>query len=281
MRILLTGSSGLLGQAIRDEVTDHDLVATHHAAPADGPTMPVEDADRVAEVVEEADPDWILHAAAWSDVDGCERDPDRAERVNVDGTRNVAAAAESVGARVLLVSTDYVFDGEAGGYRETDPTDPVNVYGETKVAAEQALLDRMPSAVVARPSVIYGPHEPNFVTWVAETLRAGEPVDLVEDQRVSPTYAPHLARQLVALMEADASGIYHTAGADAWTRLEMGRAIADVYGLDADRVRPSRMADLDWDAPRPRDTSLEVSKVGSIAPSIGLVEGLERLLKEM
>lgn len=279
MRIVLTGSTGLLGQAVRDRVTDHEIVPTFHTGPADGAVMPVEEADRVAEVVQDLAPDWILHAAAWSDVDGCENDPEQAEAVNVRGTVNLADAAETAGARVLLVSTDYVFDGEQGGYVESDPTDPINVYGRTKADAERRLLDRMPSAIVARPSVIYGPHAPNFVTWVAETLQAGDPVDLVEDQRVSPTYAPHLADQLISLMEADASGIYHTAGADSWTRLEMGRQIADLFDLDPDLVRPSRMADLDWDAPRPRDTSLDVSKVAEIAPSIGLVEGVERLRK--
>lgn len=286
MRVLVTGAAGQLGQAVLETFPpDHDVHPTYHQdVPSDlpdGPTMPVEDRNRVAEVVAEADPDAVLHAAALSDVDACEEDPQRAEAVNVDGTAHLARAAAEADAAFLLVSTDYVFAGTKGDHSESDPVDPVNVYGRTKAQAEDEARAHHPAPVVARPSVVYGPHEPNFVTWVVDELRAGNEVPLVTDQRVTPTYTPDLAAQLQALLEADARGTYHTAGATSLTRHAMGERIAAAFDLDADLVTTARLEDLPWEAPRPKDTSLRTRKIRELQPPWPLDEALADLRKRL
>lgn len=286
MRVLLTGAAGQLGQAALEALPpDHDVTPTYHETVPDdlpdGPTMAVEDEDRVREVVAEAAPDAVLHAAALTDVDACEEDPGRAEAVNVEGTRHLAEAAAEAGAAFLLVSTDYVFGGDDGPYDESDPPDPVNAYGRTKAQAEVAAGAAHPDPVVARPSVVYGPHEPNFVTWVLDEFRAGNEVPLVTDQRVTPTYTPDLAAQIQALLEADASGTYHTAGATSLTRHEMGHRIAAAFDLDPDLVATARLEDLPWEAPRPKDTSLRTRKVQALKPPWAFDEALADLRKRL
>lgn len=285
MRVLVTGAAGQLGQAALEALPpDHDVTPTYHEVVPDdlpdGPTLPVEDRERVQDVVAEAAPDAILHAAALTDVDACEEDPGRAEAVNVEGTRHLAEAAAGAGAAFLLVSTDYVFGGD-GPHDESDPVDPVNAYGRTKAQAEVAARAAHPAPIVARPSVVYGPHEPNFVTWVLDELRDGNEVPLVTDQRVTPTYTPDLAAQLQALLEADASGTYHTAGATSLTRHEMGRRIASVFDLDPDLVTPARLEDLSWEAPRPKDTSLRTLKVQAFKAPWTFDEALADLRKRL
>lgn len=270
MRILLTGAHGQLGRMAQEVFAGagHETLAFGHA------DLAVEDLAAVRQAVGQARPDWVVNAAAMTDVDGCETRPDRAHAINALGAENLAKAAAAAGCRFLQVSTDYVFDGERGRYLEDDTPNPLSTYGATKLDGERRALSALPETLVARTAVVWGPHKPNFVTWVRESLKAGKPLRIVDDQWVSPTHTRDLSRQLLALMENGASGVYHTAGADRLSRLDMATAIAEVHGLDGSRIEPIHMDALQWKARRPRDSSLDVSKVGRVVRPEGFATTL-------
>jgi dTDP-4-dehydrorhamnose reductase len=271
MRLLLTGGTGQFGRALLEVATAHAVVAPGREA------LAVEDAASCAAAVEREHPDWVVHAAAMTDVDGCERDPARAQVVNGDAPGHLAAAAARTGCRLLVVSTDYVFDGTKGHYVETDLPQPLSVYGRTKLDGERQASSALPSVTIARTSVVFGPHKNNFVQWVRRSLRDGKPVRAAHDQWVTPTCTRDLALQVLALVEAGAQGVYHTAGAERLSRVEMALRIAAHDGLDAALVDPVPMESLPWVARRPRDASLDTSKIARLRRPMAFDEALDTL----
>lgn len=271
VRILLTGGSGQVGRAFRDVAVRHEVVTPGHVE------LPVEDAAACDRVVAQVRPDWIVHPAAMTDVDACERDPAAAHRVNAEGAANLAKAASRQGARMAYLSTDYVFDGARGHYKEGDATHPLSHYGRSKLEGERLVRAALPSAIVARTSVVFGPHRNNFVLWVRRSLRSGSPVKAARDQWVTPTCADDVARQVLALVEAGESGVWHTAGSERLSRLEMARRIAHHDGLDPAPIQSISMGELSWVAPRPRDSSLDTSKVSRLASPLGFDAALDTL----
>lgn len=273
VRILLTGGSGQVGRAFGDlaAAKGHQVVAPSH------PGLPLEDLAAIPSGVAKANPDWIVHPAAMTDVDACERDPARAHLVNALGAEALAKAAAGRGARMALVSTDYVFDGNKGHYREGDATQPLSHYGRSKLEGERLVMAALPGAIVARTSVVFGPHKNNFVKWVGRSLRSGTPIKAARDQWVTPTCADDVARQVLTLLEAGETGVWHTAGAERLSRLEMAQRIASFEGLDPAPIQAVAMAELTWLAPRPRDSSLDTSKVSRLAKPMGFDEALGTL----
>lgn len=230
--------------------------------------------------VNAARPDWIVHGAAMTNVDGCEKEPTTAHLVNGVATGQLAAAAAEIEARMVYVSTDYVFDGERGRYREEDPTNPISAYGASKLAGEHAARAALPDVAIARTSVVYGPHKNNFVLWLVGELKAGRRVRIVEDQVVTPTLTYDLAHQILALIDARADGIYHTAGATRLSRLEMAHAIAEAWQLDVGLIDPVKSSDLTWIAKRPRDSSLDTTKMSRLKLPMTLAASLSKLKTE-
>ena len=283
MRILLTGAAGQLGRAVGEVATRHEVVPATRpgGVPVAGSVaLDLADAASVSQAVRDVAPDWVLHGAAMTDVDGCERDPQAAHRVNALGSQAVAQACARHGARLLAVSTDYVYDGEQGGYVETAATAPLSAYGRSKLEGEQLARAALPETLVARTSVVFGPHKKNFVLWLIGELRAHKPVRIVSDQRVNPTLSHDLAEQCLALMERRApAGIYHTAGATSLSRLEMAQAIAKEFALDAGLITPIRSSDLTWLAKRPRDATMNTDKVAHFKQPLAFDEALRRLHK--
>lgn len=273
MRILLTGGSGQFGKAFLRLAAHagHMVSAPGHAE------LPIESEAAAHQVVGRERPDWVVHAGAMTDVDGCERDPQRAHAVNALGSENMAKAAARHGARMVLVSTDYVFDGEKGHYAEDDLTNPVSEYGRSKREGEMRAEAVLPTLCIARTSVVFGPDRNNFVLWVRRSLRDGKPVRVARDQWVSPTCTDDLARQVLALVDARAEGVYHTAGAERLSRLEMAHRIAAHDRVDPAPIQPVAMSDLTWVAKRPRDSSLDVSKVSRLARPMGFDAALGTL----
>lgn len=283
LKLLITGASGQLGRRLL-ELSPHENIGAYHGAPsagAAGIALNLEDPDSCRAAVARVKPDWIIHGAAMTNVDGCEADPKAAHAANAEGTGNLAMAAAAAGARMVYVSTDYVFDGTRGNYRETDAVNPISEYGRSKLEGERLALATMPDVVIARTSVVYGPHKKNFVTWLLDELRAGRGVRIVEDQVVSPTLTRDLAEQILALVQADASGIFHTAGGTALSRLDMAREIARVWGLDASLITPIRSSDLTWKAQRPLNSSLDVSKIAKYKVPLRFDQALEHLKAEL
>ena len=246
MRLLVTGGrTGYLGRYVVRAADRHDVVAVG-SVDAD-----LRDREAVAALLARHRPDAVVHTAyVPSDRD-----------VTATGTEHLAAAAAAVGARVVLVSSDVVFGGSDRPYPESAPTDPVTAYGEAKVAAEAAVLTTCPGAVVARTSLILGdgssPHE-----LLVRRLAGGADGGLFEDERRCPVHVEDLARALVELAEGDHGGVLHVGGADAMSRLELGRLIARRDGLDAGALRPVRRAELA--VPGPIDVRLDSRLAASI-----------------
>ncbi len=249
MRIAVTGAGGQLGCELARALAAHEAILLDRVA------LDVTDATAVEGVLRSAAPDAIIHAAAWTDVDGCERDPDRANTINAVGTANVARAAGD--ACVVLVSSDYVFDGtHTSPYTEADEPNPLQVYGRTKLEAEREVRASARWAI-ARSAVVYGATygdgttpAKNFIRSVLDGLANG-PVDVVDDQVGSPTSAHDLADALVALVEAGAEGVFHVVNDGAVSRFELARTAAAIAGFDEDRVRPTTTAATPRAAPRP------------------------------
>jgi len=293
VRLLVTGSNGLLGTKLLAAVlsrSDVQPVAASRGPCAnaylgDFPFLPLDvtDAARVRAVVAEAAPDVVVHTAAMTDVDGCERAPEAARAINVAGTANVADACAQQGARLVHLSTEYVFDGRAGPYGEDDPPNPLGVYARTKLDSEREVAARCPRWAVARTTVLYGyaPNvRPNFVLWLLDQLARGRRVRVVADQIGSPTLADNLAEMVVALAIAGARGVYHTVGASRLDRYAFARLAAEVFGLDADLIEPVTTAELRQPAPRPLAAGLSVARFQHDFPGVRVLtarEGLERL----
>jgi dTDP-4-dehydrorhamnose reductase len=256
VRILVTGAAGLVGGGVvRLAARKHEVLG------CDQPRLDVRNPDEVSRVFQEFRPEAVLHCAAYTDVDGAERAPEKAREVNAAGARVVAERAREVGALVLYVSTDYVFDGDATApYREEDPPRPLSSYGKSKLEGERAVAEACPeSHVIVRTGWLYGPGK-GFVDWARERLRRGEELPLVEDQTGSPTSAEEFAAAMLTLVEGEHRGLFHFVNPGEASWLTLGKAIADELALSPRGIRAIRAAELNRPAPRPRYSALSVER---------------------
>jgi dTDP-4-dehydrorhamnose reductase len=268
MRFLVTGASGLLGGYLLRELRAAGAVVVastgSHAGELFGyPLRPVDlaEPDEVARAFREARPSVVIHAAAVAAVAACYEDPGRARRVNAEGTARLAGLAAGPGARLVYISTDLVFDGGRGMYREADPPCPLSVYGRTKVAAEEAAR-ACPGSAVVRVSLLFGPSlsgRPSFFDQQVEALRLQRPVTRFEDEWRTPLGLTTAARALVGIAGSGVEGLLHLGGPERMTRLEMGRRLAALLGADQSLLVPTCRASAPSAEPRPRDTSLDSS----------------------
>ncbi|HEX2191675.1 MAG TPA: dTDP-4-dehydrorhamnose reductase [Acidimicrobiales bacterium] len=244
MRVLVTGANGQLGREVVGAFAGHEVVAT------DRETLDVASRDSVFAVVTTVEPDVVVHAAAWTDVDGCEGGPDQAFRINALGTRHVVSAARLVGARVCYVSTDYVFDGRAGRpYDEWDEPRPLSVYGRSKRGGETELG---PEDTVVRTSWMCGRHGRNFVRTILAKAAAGEELRVVDDQHGCFTLAADLAGMIRRLVTERRSGVFHVTNQGATTWFGLARDTLAAAGLDVDAVHPISTSEMQPPRPAPR-----------------------------
>lgn len=247
MRVLVTGGDGQLGRELPGAFEGHEVIA-----PGTG-QLDLAERDSVLQCVTTVRPDAVVHAGAYTDVDGCELDPDLAYRVNSLGTRHVADGARLVGARVCYLSTDYVFPGDAGRpYTEWDATGPLSVYGRSKLGGE-AELDA--GSTIVRTSWVCGRHGRNFVKTILQAAANAGPAGLrvVDDQHGCPTFADDLAAMIALLVVGRLPGTFHVTNQGATTWFGFARDIVAVAGLDPDMVHPIPTSSLDPPraAPRP------------------------------
>jgi len=289
MKIFITGGSGLAGSRLAEMALargDEVFSGYAHNRPACGRGVRLDllDTDGIRDIIERTRPDAIVHSAALTDVDRCEREKDLAFRMNVEGTRAVAEGARAVGSFLVYVSTDYVFDGRRGLYREGDQTGPVSYYGLSKLLGEELSLDQ---GCVARTCVIYGRRpasgKVNFALWILNSLESGKEISVVTDQFITPTLNSNLAAMLLEAADRQLSGIYHLSGASRVSRYDFACQLADTFELDSRLILPSRMSDLDWLAERPKDSSLDTSKARQMLKDgpLSLNDSLQLLKKEI
>jgi dTDP-4-dehydrorhamnose reductase len=244
--VLVTGAGGQLGTDVvaAFEASGHHVVGADHAA------LDVADRHQVLQAVTGLRPDLVVHAAAWTAVDACEADPDRAFAVNALGTRHVAEAARLVGAHVVAISTDYVFDGtSARPYVEWDQPNPQSVYGRSKLGGEQELD---PASTLVRTAWVMGPHGHNMAKTVLRLLGEGRPLAFVDDQRGSPTTTGDLAAAVHRLAVARQPGTFHVTNQGDTTWHGFACAVVAAAGGDPGSVRAIRTEELDPRRPAPR-----------------------------
>ncbi len=274
MRVAVTGANGLLGgEAVARLGGRHEVLALGRGAcrlppgPHRWAEVDLGDGRSAGEALRAFRAEAVLHAGALTDVDGCERDPDAAWRVNVGGTEQVARACRDLGARLVAVSTDYVFDGEAGPYREEDLPNPRGAYARTKRCGEEAALLLAPGCAVARVAVVFSGRpgaKPTFATQVVEKLSRGEAVRAFADQVVSPTLAASGAAMcLELLLESDYRGVLHASGATALDRVDFARRVARRFGLSGEIVGVAT-AEARLPAPRPLRAGLRVDRAAGL-----------------
>lgn len=253
MKVVIAGAEGLLGQ----DVVEAALAAGHEVR-AFGPNeLDVTDAERVRNRLEIDRPDAVVNCAARSDVDGAEDDPGAAERVNAEGAANVAEAAASVDARVLYLSSSYVFDGKKDSpYVESDPPTPLSAYGRSKLQGEEATLFANPRAYVVRSSWLFGRGRSNFVEMMLRAGETGGRVLVPHDQIGSPTWTGHLAVGLVRLLDSDRFGIHHMAAAGQCSRYDFARELFDRAAIEVVTLSATTEM-LGQRAPRPALSALE------------------------
>jgi dTDP-4-dehydrorhamnose reductase len=251
--ILVTGARGMLGQ---------DLLEMFGAA-ARGvcrDEMEITDPASVGKVLQRLKPKVVVNAGAYTDVDGCESERERAFAVNGDGVRNLALTTREIGARLVQVSTDYVFDGSKGTpWLEGDPVNPLSVYGRSKLKGEESARLN-PDHVIVRTQWLYGLHGRNFVETMLRLGRERDEVAVVHDQFGSPTWTVDLCLAIGALLETDRRGVYHAANAGFCSWYDFARAIFHEAGLKT-RVRAITTEELGRPAPRPRYSVLDCSKL--------------------
>ena len=275
MRMLITGATGALGGYLLRELARAGDAVTAWSGSRAGewfgvPVRPVDlaNADAVARAFRECRPDAVVHAAAIAGVADCHRDPERARLVNARGSGLLAELAAAAGARLVLVSTDLVFDGQRGGYAEGDAPSPLSVYGRSKVEAEGAVLAQRRTAV-ARVSLLFGPTlsgRGSFFDQQVQALRAGKSITCFEDEWRTPLDLATAARVLVALARSDFEGLLHIGGPERLSRLEVGRRLAAYLGADPGLVVAARREQAAAPEPRPRDTSLDSSRWRGLFP---------------
>lgn len=277
LMILVTGS-GLLGaEVICTLGQEFDVVGTYNSKPKERAVqLDITDRRSVFEAVGKNMPAAIVHTAALTDVDYCEDHREEAMAINAIGTKNVADAARQFGAKMVYVSTDFVFDGRGSMYLEDDPVNPISYYAYTKLLGEYYVLG-LDNYVIARTSVVYGNARRNFVTWVRDSLKAGNTIKVVNDQYNTPTLSIDCAEAIRELLKNNARGIYHTAGSERVSRYEFARQIASFYALDESLIEPITSDILKQKAKRPRDSSLDTAKVGKFHKMLDVQRGLEKM----
>ncbi len=275
-RVLITGANGLVGQKLVEVFSrdrDFDLLACGRQAHAYNSsasfgylTLDITNRGAVKELVWNFSPDYIINAAAFTDVDACEREKELSWKSNVTAVENLIAAARLVKSCVVQISTDYIFDGKNGPYDENAIPNPLNYYGREKLAAENAVRSSGENWLIVRTNVVYGVApkvKKNFALWLVQELKQHRRVNVVSDQYGNPTLADDLARGIYELVRRGKRGVYHIAGADFMSRYEFACKLAEVFGYDKLLITPIKTADLNQLAVRPLQSGLITLKAQS------------------
>jgi len=275
MRVTIFGASGLLGQALMRE-WHGDAVTGLSSSDAD-----IRDEGQVRRLVQEQRPDWVVLAAAYTDVDGCENSPDLAFAVNRDGAVNVAIAAKMAGARLLFLSSDYVFDGKkTTPYEINDARHPQSVYGRTKAEAEINLLGLLPNCCIVRTSWLFGLGGKCFPDTILKLAASRPSLDVVNDQRGCPTYAVDLAHTIIQLCKKNSDGILHATNGGDCTWFEFAKEIVRGAELNT-AVRPVTSQQMARPAPRPAYSVLSPARLQGLGIEMPpWRDALGRYLKE-
>jgi len=261
MKVLVVGGAGMLGKELTELIRESQ---PWQLISLDLPDMDITNPQHVRDTLSHIRPGVIINCAAQTDVDGCEKDPESAFSVNADGPHLLANAASDLGSLLVQVSTDFVFDGKkTSPYIEQDESNPLSVYGKSKLAGEIAVQESGCRYIIARTSWLYGPYGANFVwSFVIRHARSGEPLSLVTDQVGSPSYTLDVADALIRLIRGKASGIFHVSNVGICSRIEFATAALAEAQLNPN-IYPILTRDLGLPAPRPAYSALSTTKLSA------------------
>jgi dTDP-4-dehydrorhamnose reductase len=268
-KLLVTGASGLLGTrlcelALEKEYQVYSIFSQHISRYGTPIRLDITDSAAIQRTFQMLKPEAVVHAAALSDVDRCEKEKELAWKTNVKATTTVADLCRRHRAFLVYLSTDYVFDGKKGMYKEDDKPAPINYYGLTKLKGEQVVKESCTKCCIARTSVIYGAipaaGKTNFALWLLDKLERREKATIATDQWNSPTLNTSLAEMVLEIVERRLTGTFHLAGATRVSRYEFATLLAKTFQLDLRPLTPTSSKDIPWVARRPRDSSLDTEK---------------------
>jgi len=266
MKFLITGSAGLIGsQVIKDLVNLNHVVYScyHNEKPLHGIPLQLDltDQNKIIQILQEINPDVIIHLAAMTNVDLCEAKQQLATLLNVNATETIAKQAAKQQIFFVYVSTDYVFDGKQGMKKENDVANPLGFYGQSKLKGEMVLNSLASSWCIARTSTPFGIHhkKKSFPLWIKKNLELKKEIPTLVDQFTSPTYVPNLSKMLIEIATRQITGIIHLAGATRISRYSLAELISNKLNLEKKLLIPTKIDEMNWIAQRPKDSSLDVS----------------------
>ncbi len=278
MKILITGSNGLLGQKLVADpgMIQHSVLATGRGecripylpANAQYQMCDVSDANDVMQVFSAFKPDVVIHSAAMTNVDECELNPEACHKLNVVATQNVVTASNFIGSHLIHLSTDFIFDGESGPYSETDLPNPISVYGQSKLDAEALVKNATCTWAIVRTVLVYGISpglsRSNIILWVRSNLQQGKQIQVVDDQFRTPTLAEDLAMGCLLIAEKKAEGIFNISGKDFLTPYQMAIETARFFNLDSSLIVKASAATFSQPAKRPPRTGFVITKAETV-----------------
>jgi len=290
MKFLVTGSTGLVGsQVVKDLVEQGDTVYSsfHDTKPEHGIPihMDLNHLDEIENNIQKIKPDAIIHLAALTNVDLCEKEKEKAIKINSTATEIISKQAAKQKSFLVYVSTDYVFDGTKGMRKESDMTNPVDFYGKSKLDGEKKIMNLASSWCIARTSTPYGLHQKkkSFPYFVAENLQNNNEIKAIVDQFTSPTYVGNLSKMLIEISKRQIVGLLHVAGATRISRYEVAELVAKKLNFSKNLLKPINIKDMNWIAKRPKDSSLDVSLASEILKEkpLNIEKGLDNFLREL
>ena len=270
LKVLVTGSAGLVGrQVVKDLSNSHQVFSCYNESKpeyGDSVKMDLKNHEMISSILTEKKPEIVIHLGAMTGVDLCEKERTSASEINTKATEIIAKECSKLNSFLVYVSTDYVFDGNLGMYKEDDVTNPLGFYGKSKLEGEKVVQNFSTNWCIARTSTPFGLHptKKSFPMWVIENLQKQKQIDVLTDQFTSPTYIPNLSRMLIEISERRITGIIHAAGASKISRYQMASMVSDKLNLDGTLLKQISMNKMKWVAQRPKDSSLDVSRASSI-----------------
>ena len=293
-KVFITGANGLLGQHLVEVFTQkHQVFSSdlHYDPFFTYPNVKYESLDifnteKLKTLVSSFKPELIINAAAYTDVDGCETNRDKAREVNIEGVENLIEICKEEKIKLIHISTDYVFDGKSGPYSEEELPNPISHYGRTKLEGELKIKKSGIDNIIIRTNVLYGLGEkinPNFFTWVFDKLKKEEKTKIVTDQLNNPTLADDLARAILELWEKKFTGLINISGSEYLSRFDFAQKIAEKFDLKKDLIYPIKTEELKQKAPRPYKGGLKIELAHRVLNTrlSDISEGLEYLKKKM
>lgn len=269
-KLFIIGGSGLVGSTILQYCpTSWDITATYNSNNINADFVKIDllnDSDPILSLIEKIKPNFVIHTAAYSSVDFCEKEHSDADKLHVTKTQNIAQMCKAIDSKLLFLSTDAVFEGELNKkYVETDSVNPVNYYGLTKLRAEQIILNSSKNNVVLRTAVVYGYHKKSrFTNWILDSLRQNQNIDPFIDQFNTPTLVDDLAKSIILILQKNISGLFHAAGSTCINRFEFALKLAEKFNYDKSLISPVTSKEKKQDAPRPTSTCLNSQKLESL-----------------